>query len=170
MTDQTKPQRQREAAAVGALIGTVIEPLCAKRGFATADLIQGWADVVGPRYARATQPEKLIWPRREGIAGANVRTGATLVVRVDAGMAIYLQHEAAVIIERVNGFLGFGAVAALRIVQGPIDGPPSPVRPAAPSPAAARRAAASVAEVESDGLRAALERLGRAVYRDIEQS
>lgn len=171
MASTPKPRLPREAAAIGALVGAVIEPVCAKRGFATADLIQAWAEVVGPRYARATQPDKLIWPRREATAaGANTRQGATLVVRVDAGMAIYLQHEAAVIIERVNGFLGFGAVAALRIVQGPVDAPQQAKAPKAISPAAEREAAAAVADIESDGLRQALERLGQAVYGEVERS
>ncbi|SHE71717.1 hypothetical protein SAMN02745157_0778 [Kaistia soli DSM 19436] len=171
MASPPKQRRPRDAAAIGALVGAVIEPVCAKRGFATADLIQAWAEVVGPRYARATQPDKLIWPRREAAAaGANARQGATLVVRVDAGMAIYLQHETAVILERVNGFLGFGAVSALRIIQGPVDTPPQPKRPKTISPAAEREAAAAVADIESDGLRQALERLGRAVYGEVERS
>ena len=170
MANAPKPFRPREAAAIGALIGAAIEPICAKRGFATADLIQAWAEVVGPRYARATQPDKLIWPRRDSAATANVRKGATLVVRVDAGMAIYLQHEAAVILERVNGFLGFGAVTALRIVQGPVEAPPPPKAPRPVSDAAQREAAAAVEGIESEGLRQSLERLGRAVYTDAERS
>ncbi len=170
MSNPAKPQRPRDAAQIGALIGAVIEPICAKRGFATADLIQAWADVVGPRYARVTQPDKLIWPRREAAAGANARKGATLVVRVDAGMAIYLQHETAVILERVNGFLGFGAVTTLKIIQGPVDAPPAPRRQKAVSPAAASAASAAVAEVESEALRRSLERLGQAVFGDVERS
>ena len=171
MSNAAKPNRQRDAAQIGALIGAVIEPICAKRGFATADLIQAWAEVVGPRYARATQPDKLIWPRREAAAaGANARKGATLVVRVDAGMAIYLQHETAVILERVNGFLGFGAVTTLKIIQGPVDAPPPPRPPKSVSPAAANAASAAVAEIESEALRRALERLGQAVYGDVERS
>ena len=170
MANAPKPSRPRDAAMIGALIGAAIEPLCAKRGFATADLIQSWAEVVGPRYAGTTQPDKLIWPRREGAAAANARRGATLVVRVDAGMAIYLQHEASIIIERVNGFLGFGAVTALRIMQGPVDAP-APQKAAKPiPPAAAREAAAAVSGVESDSLRQALERLGQAVYAEVERS
>ena len=169
MADEAPSRKSRSAAPIGALIGTVIEPLCAKRGFATADLIAAWADVVGPRYARVTQPEKLLWPRRDGVEGANRRTGATLVVRVDAGMAIYLQHETAVMLERINGFLGFGAVTQLKIIQAPVAPPPPPKR-AAPSGRAVERAAAAVKSVESDGLRAALERLGRGVYGEVEGS
>lgn len=170
MTEEKPAPRTRAAAPIGALIGAVIEPLCAKRGFATADLIAAWAEIVGPRYAHATQPEKLIWPRRDGPEGANRRTGAMLVLRVDAGMAVYLQHETALIIERINGFLGFGAVTNLKIIQAPVAAPRTARKAPSPSPAAVGRAAAAVADIENDGLRSALERLGRAVYGTLERS
>lgn len=152
----------RDARPIGALIGAVLDPVCAKRGFASADLIGAWDEIVGARYAGATQPEKILWPRREGENGR----GATLVVRVDAGMAIYLQHELTLVLDRVNAFLGFRAIGSIRIVQGPVE------RRAASAPRAEpklpERAQAAIREsvgsVESEGLRDALERLGRAVY------
>lgn len=170
MSDERRTMKRRDAAAVGSFVGGVIEPLCAKRGFATADLIAAWADVVGPRYARSTQPDKLIWPRAAGAEGANRPRGATLVIRVDAGMAIYLQHETAVLIERINGFLGFGAVTTLKIVQAPVAPPVPDRKKSAPSPAAVVKASAAVADIESDGLRDALERLGRGVFGEVERS
>ncbi|MCX5497481.1 DciA family protein [Kaistia dalseonensis] len=168
MSEASDRKSNRGPNLIGAYINAVIEPVCAKRGFATADLIAAWADIVGPRYAEATQPEKLAWPRRDH---ANAAKGATLVIRVDAGMAIYLQHETALILERVNGFLGFGAVAKLKIVQGPVAAP----KPRQPAPRPISRAAEAAinhatATVESDGLRAALERLGRGVYAEVERS
>lgn len=170
MSDERKTVKRRDAAAVGSFVGGVIEPLLAKRGFATADLIAAWADVVGPRYARSTQPDRLIWPRTAGAEGANRPRGATLVIRVDAGMAIYLQHETAVLLERINGFLGFGAVTVLKIVQAPVS-PPAPIKKkSAPSPAVAKKASDAVAEIESDALRDALERLGRGVFGEVERS
>lgn len=169
MSDERKTMKRRDAAAVGSFVGGVIEPLLAKRGFATADLIAAWADVVGPRYARSTQPDRLIWPRTTGAEGANRPRGATLVIRVDAGMAIYLQHETAVLLERINGFLGFGAVTTLKIVQAPVS-PPAPIKKSAPSPAVAQKASAAVAGIESDALRDALERLGRGVFGEVERS
>lgn len=168
MTDGPRSGGKREAQAIGALIGGVIEPVCAKRGFATADLIGAWDDIVGPRYAGSTQPEKIVWPRRDSAASK----GATLVVRVDAGMAIYLQHEIGLVLQRINSFLGFEAIGSLRIVQGPVERPNAATRPPEPSvsPAAARAIGESLAEVESEGLRASLERLGRQVYGAVSRS
>jgi hypothetical protein len=168
MAETTRKGDRREARPIGALIGSVIDPICAKRGFASADLIGAWDEIVGPRYARVTQPEKIAWPRRESTSAR----GATLVVRVDAGMAIYLQHETSLILEKVNAFLGFAAISTLKIVQGPVE--PSSraaVRPA-PAPISARSEAhikECVEAIDSDPLRKALERLGRGVFRAVER-
>jgi hypothetical protein len=162
MSDNSNPKGNRGARSIGALIGSVIAPICAKRGFATADLISAWADIVGPRYATTTMPEKITWPRRDQ---AKAPSGATLVIRVDAGMAIYLQHETSVVLERINGFLGFGAVSQLKIVQGVVSPPRKAVATPPPLSLADEAIVAdTVACVDSDGLREALARLGRGVY------
>lgn len=168
MSDNANPKVNRGPQTIGALIGSVIAPVCAKRGFATADLISAWSDIVGPRYATTTMPEKLTWPRRDQ---ARAPGGATLVIRVDSGMAIYLQHETAVLLDRINGFLGFGAVTQLKIVQGVVS-QPAPRRAAPPPLTKAEEAevAATVAAIESDGLREALARLGRGVYGSAKRS
>jgi hypothetical protein len=91
-----------------------------------------------------------------------------LTVRVEGPQAVFLQHEATQIIERVNAFLGYGAIGRLRIVQAPI----TPLKATA---AAATRAlsaseeaelGARVAEVDGGPLRAALQRLGRGVLSE----
>jgi hypothetical protein len=176
MSDASQRRSNRGPSLIGAFVGAVIEPVCAKRGFATADLISAWADIVGPRYASTTQPEKIKWPRRDQAPGAatdknQAASGATLVIRVDAGMAIYLQHETALVLERINGFLGFGAVTRLKIVQGPV-GAPDRAKPAPPPLSRASEAAVAdaTAGIESEPLREALARLGRGVYGTVERS
>lgn len=168
MSDNANPKVNRSARSIGALIGSVIAPICAKRGFATADLISAWADIVGPRYATTTMPEKITWPRRDQ---TKAPSGATLVIRVDSGMAIYLQHETGVVLDRINGFLGFGAVSQLKIVQGVVSAPRKAVTAPPPiSKADEAHVAETVASVESDGLREALARLGRGVYGSARRS
>ena len=153
-----RAKKQYGAVQLASLAAQVIDPLTAKRGFAKADLVLAWSDVVGPRYAALTRPEKLRWPRNG--------FGAVLTVRVDGPAAVFLQHESEQFIARVNAFLGYSAVTSLRIVQKPIaaEGPP----PAAPEPSEAELAAVqqSVATIEAGGLRDALERLGTAVAAD----
>ena len=110
-------QRKNGPVALAEIVGKALDPLTARRGFATADLMAGWADIVGTRYAECTLPEKIVWPR-----GAAADAGAgVLVVRVDGPRALYLQHEADQIVERVNAFVGHGAIGRIKIVQGPVN-------------------------------------------------
>ena len=147
--------------ALSELVGKVLAPVTAKRGFAAADLVAAWPEIVGQRFADCSRPERIVWPRgaaREGDAGI-------LELTVEGPRAIYVQHEADQIIERVNAFLGYAAIGALRIVQRPV----APARKAQLAPprrldaGAEAQLAETVAGVADDGLRAALERLGRGV-------
>lgn len=142
------------------LAAGVLGPVAAKRGFAKADLVAAWDEVAGPRYAAVTRPEKLQWPRD----GAG---GAVLTVRVAGPSAVLLQHETEQFIARVNAFLGYNAVTQLRIMQRPIEAPPRAKKEPPPLSDAEKQAVAeAVADVESDGLRAALMRLGTAIAAD----
>lgn len=146
------------------LVGRALDPVTARRGFATAELIGAWADIVGGRYADCSRPERIVWPR----GAANKDSPGTLVVVVAGPRALYLQHEADQIVERVNGFLGHGAIGRLKIVQGGMPLTES-ARAAADIPLDATDKAKlddTLADVESPGLRSALERLGQAVLAD----
>ena len=88
------------------------------------------------------------------------RAGATLVLRVDGARALDVQYKARQIIERINAYFGYAAIAELRILQAPVDGrlPPAPVaRPAA------EPLTHEVAHIADPGLRGALARLGAGV-------
>jgi hypothetical protein len=153
--------RPPSAQPLSALVGRVLDPVSAKRGFANAELLAAWPEIAGPRYAHTTQPERISWAH----GGAATEDGGTLIVRVEASAALYFQHEIGQILERVNGFLGFGAVRRIKIVQKPIERAGSTARPE-PRPLEAAeesRLADTVAGVESEGLREALTRLGRGV-------
>jgi hypothetical protein len=92
-------------------------------------------------------------------------TPALLVLRVDGPRAILIQHEASQIVERVNNFLGYGAIGRLRIVQAPV-GNAAPTRPSSPphlSPSDEMRLHQAVADLAPGPLRTSLEELGRNV-------
>jgi hypothetical protein len=155
--------------SVGAHMARLTAPLARKRGTATARLALEWTQIVGPDIARHSLPERLIG----GAAGpaapksASQPAGGTLRLRVDGPLALELQHLAPQLIERINGYFGYPAVARLRIVQGPLPHRPTVSRPLLPAPLAADRARAlraQVATVGDERLRAALERLGRSVF------
>jgi hypothetical protein len=158
----TPPSRRKGALHLSEIVGRVIEPVTARRGFAKADLIAVWPEIAGPMHASCTAPEKIVWPRH---APTDDPPAGTLIIRADGPRAIFVQHELPQIVERVNAYFGYRAVAQARVVQGPVTAtaaksPPPP----ALDEAAASRIAAETAAVEDDGLRAALERLGRGVF------
>lgn len=167
--------------AVGSLVPRVTRKAFEKFGFGAAELVSQWRSVVGADLAAFTAPERLRWPRPaaagKGEAGDEAaslgRPAATLLLRVDGPRALEVQLKARQIIERINAYFGYTAVAELRIVQGALARPSPGARPkdvlavgratALPSCDTLSALAANVPDAD---LKAALERLGRGVAAD----
>ena len=153
--------------AVGSFLPGLTRKAFEKYGFSTASLVTDWAAIAGAELAAYTAPERLKWPRggerpEEGAATASkTRQGATLVLRVDGGRALDVQYKARQIIERINAYFGYAAVAELRIVQAPVGetlGPARALPRTTPAPLTTE-----VAGIADAGLREALGRLGAGI-------
>jgi len=131
----------------------------AKQGFASADIVTHWPEIVGPEIAAHAEPIKLQWRR----GAPEEAEPATLVLRVEGPAAIEIQHLGGVVIERVNRFFGWRAVDRLALRQAPLARRTKRRAAPAPDPAAVARAAARLPEIADEGLRAALARLGAAI-------
>lgn len=144
-----------------------IGPALARYGFGQADIVTCWPDIVGERVASYAEPIRLQWTRRGARSGPEgAREPATLILRVDGGGALELQHMAAVVIERINTHLGWRCVGRLAFRQGPLPGRAGPgARPVPPDPGAIEEARAATAGIAEDGLREALVRLGARTLR-----
>lgn len=145
--------------AIGDMTTRLAKRSLGKRGFAEATLVAEWAEIVGGALAAKSLPLKIAFPPGE-------RAGGTLSVRVGGGAAATeLQHSEPQILQKVNAFFGYGAVARLTLSQGPI--PRRAVRPppAAPPPSLPGAAEAALQQrlggIEDEELRATLEALGR---------
>ena len=114
------PRKWKGTLHLGEIVARVIEPVTARRGFARADLVAVWPEIAGPMHAACTVPEKITWPRH---ADGDEPPAGTLFIRADGPRAIFLQHELPQIVERVNAFFGYRAVASARIIQGPVRRP-----------------------------------------------
>ncbi len=66
--------------------------------------------------ARYSCPERLQF-------GRDRNEGATLVVRAGSGFATELQHLHPIVLDRINTFFGYQAVARITIIQGPLPTP-----------------------------------------------
>jgi hypothetical protein len=144
------------------LINRLTRPVLGNRGFAGIDILAHWSAIVGPDLAALAAPLSMKYER------GGQRHGATLLVRVSSGAAAtLLQFKSPQVIERVNRYFGYHAVAKLQITLGVL---PKPQRTAEPelaplSPEAVAAIDQAVAGVGSPALRLALAQLGANVRR-----
>lgn len=124
-------------------------------GFAQADVLARWPEIVGEAIAAAARPERIRWPR--SVKGGQLQ-GGTLFVKAMTGRGLDVQQAVPLIIERINRFLGYGAIMAVKIQQSHEIPEPPPARPA---PAAPSEPPQGIAEPE---LASALQRLGGGVH------
>ncbi|HEX2554029.1 MAG TPA: DciA family protein [Microvirga sp.] len=155
----------RKPRPLADLLDACLGPALRAQGFAAADVILAWPDIVGARLAAFTQPVKLEWKRKGSGRDPGARPDpATLVVRVESAFALEMQHLAPQVVERVNAHYGWRCVGKLVLKQGPVRRfreERSP--PRALSAAERARVDAALAPVGEDRLRDALGRLGQAV-------
>ena len=153
----------RNPVPVSDLATAILDPVLRRRAGISIGLVQSWEEIVGPRLAKSSRPEKIQWPRR--MHDDDPFEPAVLVIACEGAAALHLQHETGEIIGRVNAFLGFSAVGRIRIVQKPVMPAPSRQKPAPRvlSPEEKSRLAKTVGKIEDDDLRASLERLGATI-------
>ena len=155
------------------LLSKVVGETFKRRGFASAELVTRWTEIVGVEIAAHSEPIKIQWTRGASSSRPAPASGGesgwgqdpgTLILRVEGPAAVEIQHLANVICERVNRFLGWRAVERIALRQAPLRNALHQPVPTT-DPAAAARIAASLPEIADDELRQALARLGAAVRR-----
>ena len=151
-------KRRGGMRAIGASLRGITAPILGKQGIAAAQLFAEWPAIVGEPFANACWPVKLVFPRGE-------RRDGTLRLRVSSALAPEVQHREPILVERINGYFGYRAVARLAIVQGP---PPLPDMPLPPvlrplDPAERQGLERKLEGIADPVLRAALGRLGSAM-------
>jgi hypothetical protein len=131
-----------------------------RHGFAYGEILAQWDAILGERLSEHTRPLRIKWPKQPNSAR---KYGGVLVVKADQGFALELQYEAPRLIERVNSYFGYGAIAGVKIVQGMVK--PGRNRkhaePATPDPGEAPWENERLAGIDDEALRNALTRLGR---------
>lgn len=165
-SDHSTP-RKKGVRQLAALVPGCMGEALAAQGFAGSEIVMRWGEIVGPDLAHCSEPVRLQWPPRGSAADPSApRQPAVLHVRVEGAFALEVQQQAAIIVERVNGYFGWRCVGQLRLKQGPVERR-SVARRAEPVLSAADRAriAEVVVGVEDERLADALLRLGQAVAR-----
>lgn len=149
------------AKAVGSFVPKLTQKAFEKYGFSTATLLTDWVQIAGADIAGSTVPERLKWPRGAGVSaeaadGEVGRAGAVLVLRVDPARALDIEYRGRQLIERINAYFGYRAVAQLKLIQAPVV-PSAGAK--APSESAAARAPVTQSPAGADPLASALARL-----------
>jgi hypothetical protein len=163
-TKAAKPKYARprggEARRVADLVPEVGGTAFRKFGFIQTSVVSRWAEIVGARLAKVTQPVLIRFP-------TGSKAGGTLHLSICGAHAPMLQHIGPDIVESVNRFFGYAAIASVRMAHGLT--PPKPPKPKAelgPVPADLSDSLRQIADPE---LRTVLERMaaGLSVSRDL---
>lgn len=111
-TERPEPRpRGGSARAVADMLPDVGRAAFRRFGFVQSSVVSRWSEIVGDRYARVSVPESIRFPQGR-------RADGVLTLMVEGSHGTMLQHVAPTIIERVNRFFGYSAVARIQIKQG----------------------------------------------------
>jgi hypothetical protein len=129
----SRPDRPRGGLArpIAELMPEIGRTAFRRFGFVQSSVVTRWPEIVGARHARACVPESIRFPPGEKCDGI-------LQLVVSPAHAPLIQHVVPEIIERVNRFFGYRAVARVKLRQGD-------VKP--PAESAARRAPPSLKSI-----------------------
>lgn len=95
-------------------------------GFVQASVVTRWPEIVGERHAQVCSPESIRFPPGE-------KSDGILQLVVLPAHAPLIQHVIPEIMERVNRFFGYKAVARVKLRQGAVKPPAGTARQAPPS-------------------------------------
>jgi len=99
------------ARAVADLVPQIGRAAFRRFGFVQSSVVTRWPEIVGPRHAQVCMPESIRFPPGEKSEGI-------LQLVVVPAHAPLIQHVIPEIMERVNRFFGYKAVARVKLRQG----------------------------------------------------
>ena len=156
-------QRPRGGAArpIGELMPDIGRTAFRRFGFVQSSVVTRWPEIVGPTHALVCTPEAIRFPPGEKSEGI-------LQLVVKPAHAPLIQQVTPEIIERVNRFFGYNAVARVKIRQGEVKAPSGSGQSAKPKPPPSLRPIPmelgdSLRDIGDPELRTVLESLARSL-------
>ncbi|MBT5498639.1 MAG: DUF721 domain-containing protein, partial [Alphaproteobacteria bacterium] len=129
---------------------------------AAAEIVTRWAEIAGEEMAAGSAPDHLSFPK-------GARQGGTLYISASGSVALQIQHQEPSILQRINTYFGYSAIARLSISQTSFKSKPVKTdTPAIPDPGPDQiaRIESETSVISEPDLRQALHKLGEAVERD----
>jgi len=111
--DSRPPERIGGPRAIADLMPRIGDAAFRRFGFVQSSVVTRWAEIAGDRYAAISAPESIRFP-------AGKKEKGTLVLTVMSGHATIIQHVLPEIIERVNRFFGYEAIAKVALHAGEV--------------------------------------------------
>lgn len=168
-TGQKKPsqrqftrQRGGSARAIADLMPEIGRTAFRRFGFVQSSVVTRWSEIVGPAHARICAPESIRFPPGE-------KSDGILQLVVVPAHAPIISHVIPEIIERVNRFFGYKAVARVKLRQGAVQPPPAIEQTPTAAPSLKPipvELGESLRDIGDPELRAVLESLARSMGGD----
>jgi hypothetical protein len=158
-------KRGGQARAIADLMPEIGRTAFRRFGFVQSSVVTRWPEIVGERHARVCQPEAIRFPPGE-------KSDGILQLLVVPAHAPLIQHVIPEIIERVNRFFGYKAVARVKLRQGAVQPPPTSDVPRTAPPSLRPipiELGDSLRDIGDPELRTVLESLARSLAGDEEK-
>ena len=97
--------------SISQTIMPLVKQTLGKKGFVEVDILTNWEKIVGAELAEYSLPERIDFKRDQ-------KSNGTLYLSVLSGAySLELKHKEKFILDKVNAYFGYMAVANLRIIQ-----------------------------------------------------
>ena len=162
--DARRYERPRggQARPIAELMPEVGRTAFRRFGFVQSSVVTRWPEIVGASHARVCAPESIRFPPGE-------KSDGILQLVVKPAHAPLIQQVIPEIVERVNRFFGYRAVAKVKLRQGEVAPPPAQAQRAAPPSLKPipLELGESLRDIGDPELRAVLESLARSMNTSI---
>lgn len=148
--------RSGKSRAMADIVPMVGRAAFRRFGFVQSSVVSRWHEIVGDRYAEVSAPESIRFPQGQ-------RDQGTLTLTVEGAFAPMLQQVTPEIIDRVNRFFGYRAVARVTLHHGVVAGRRRKAKAVESKTPLPEEMNSSLRAITDDGLRACLESLARRV-------